>query len=65
MLMIETKLEFSSKAELIHSFYNTYNGNKIIIGYSHDNKIYFLDENQDRVEKITIYPDDTIVYFEY
>lgn len=65
LIEIENKLEFDSKAQLLSSFYNCFNGENILIGLYKSDELILLDENQDNKEKLIISKDDLFVYFKY
>ena len=62
---IEEEMHFESKAELLRTFYNTFEGKRILIGLIQDNKIHLLNTNQDEKEDVVIKPDDSFIYFKY
>lgn len=62
---IEEEMHFESKAELLRTFYNTFEGKRILIGLIQDNKICLLNTNQDEKEDVVIKPDDSFIYFKY
>lgn len=65
LIKIEKELVFESKAELLHSFYNTFDGKNILIGIIKDNDYIFLNKDQDKKEKIILNPLDSFIYFKY
>ena len=65
LVKIEDKLEFESKAELLQSFYNTFDGKNILIGILKNNEYIYLNKDQDKKEKIIIEPSDSFIYFKY
>ena len=62
---IEEEMKFESKAELLRTFYNTFEGTRILIGIIQDNQIKLLNSNQDEKEEIVIHPEDSFIYFKY
>ena len=64
-IVIEEELKFESKAELLRTFYNTFEGKRILIGLIQDDEIRLLDENQDEKKEIVVRPDDSFIYFKY
>ena len=62
---IEEDIEFTSKAELIQTFYNTFEGKRILFGLLKDNKIVLLNDNQDQKEKILLTKEDSFIYIKY
>ena len=64
-IVIEDELKFESKAELLRTFYNTFEGKRILIGLIQNDEIKLLDENQDEKREIVIHPDDSFIYFKY
>ena len=65
MVKITEPIGFSSKAELLRTFYNTYGGKNILIGLYQDNKLKLLNREQDKLEKLTIKGDDLFIYLSY
>ena len=64
-IVIEDELKFESKAELLRTFYNTFEGKRILIGLIQNDEIKLLNENQDEKQEIVIHPDDSFIYFKY
>lgn len=65
MIEIEDELSFNDKATLLSTFYNTFDGNNILIGIYKNDDLILLDDNQDLKEKIILTKDDSFVYFKY
>ena len=64
-VVIEDELKFENKAELLRTFYNTFEGKRILIGLIQNDEIKLLDENQDEKQEIVVHPDDSFIYFKY
>ena len=64
-IQIEEEMRFESKAELLRTFYNTFEGSRILIGLIQDNQIKLLNKDQDEKKEIVIHPDDSFIYFRY
>ena len=64
-VVINEELKFESKAELLRTFYNTFEGKRILIGLIQDDQIKLLDENQDEKQEIVVHPEDSFIYFKY
>ncbi len=64
-VVIDEELKFESKAELLRTFYNTFEGTRILIGLIQDDQINLLDENQDEKKEIIVHPEDSFIYFKY
>lgn len=64
-IKIDAPMTFTSKAELLRTFYNTFEGKMILIGLLKDNKIQLLNNNQDQKEDIVITKEDSFVYIKY
>ena len=64
-IVIDEDLKFESKAELLRTFYNTFEGKRILIGLIQNDEIKLLDENQDEKQEIVVHPDDSFIYFKY
>ena len=64
-VVINEELKFESKAELLRTFYNTFEGKRILIGLIQDNQINLLDENQDEKQEIVVRPEDSFIYLKY
>ena len=65
LVKIEKELVFESNAELLHAFYNTFEGKNILIGIIKNNEYIFLNKNQDKKENIILKPEDSFIYFKY
>ena len=61
----DESLEFNSKAELIHSFYVSFNRKYMLLGYIKEDQVYFIPKNQDNQEKISLTPDDSFIFIKY
>ena len=57
--------KFESKAELLRTFYNTFEGKRLLIGLCRENNIMLFDTNQDEKQEIVINKDDQFIYFKY
>ena len=64
-VVIEDEMKFESKAELLRTYYNTFEGKRILIGLVQDDEIKLLHHAQDVKEEITLHPDDSFIYFKY
>ena len=58
-------MEFSSRAELIQSFYVSFNRKMMLLGYVKDDVIAFLPKNQDDKQTIRIDKDDSFIFIKY
>lgn len=66
ILTFDQNLEFTSKAELVYSFYESTNHQMMLLGISNEiNNIYFLCDNMDKKENITINQDTQLVVVKY
>ena len=65
LIKIEEDMVFHSKAELLRAFYNTFEGEKILIGLCEDGVISLLDSDQDKKEDIALKKDTSFIYFDY
>ena len=65
MLDINQDLTFSSKGELIHSFYESFKHEYMLIGIIQNDEVTFLNRNQDEEYKITLTKDDELIYIDY
>ena len=65
--MIDEKeeLKFKNKAELIQSFYVSFNKKYMLLGYVKDDNIIFIPKNQDQDEAITLSKDDSFIFIKY
>ena len=57
--------KFESKAELLRTFYNTFEGKRILIGLCREDSIFLFDTNQDEKKEIVLKKDDQFIYFKY
>ncbi|MDD3171341.1 MAG: hypothetical protein PHO86_03370 [Bacilli bacterium] len=65
LLSLEQDLTFSTKAELINSFYKSFNKKLMLIGLIRDDKIEYLCSNLDEQKKITLEKGDSLIYIKY
>ncbi|MBO4540846.1 MAG: hypothetical protein J5736_02610, partial [Bacilli bacterium] len=65
LVKIEEELRFENKADLLRTFYNTFEGKKILIGLIRDEEVLFFNHEQDQKEEIKIQPTDSFIYFKY
>lgn len=64
-IKIDEPISFNSKAELLRTFYNTFEGKMLLIGLLKDDKIQLLNSNQDQKEDIIITKEDSFIYIKY
>ena len=64
-IKIQEDIKFASKAELLRTYYNTYEGKRILIGLVQDDQIKLLNSDQDKQEEISVHKDDSFIYFKY
>ena len=64
-IKIQEDIKFASKAELLRTYYNTYEGKRILIGLVQDDQIKLLNSDQDKQEEISLRKDDSFIYFKY
>ena len=64
-IVIEEDVHFESKAELLRTYYNTFEGKRILIGLVQDDEIKLLNRDQDKQEDIVLHKDDEFIYFKY
>ena len=64
-IAIGEDMKFESKADLLRTYYNTFDGKRILIGLVKDEQIVLLCEDQDKKEDIFISPSDSFIYFKY
>ena len=62
---INENMIFSSRAELLRTYYNTFNGTEFLIGLIQDGKMILLNENQDKEEEIILKSSDSFIYIKY
>ena len=65
MIEIDNDIVFENKAELLQTFYNTFDGKNILFAIYKKDELIFLDDNQDLKESLVISKDDSFVYFNY
>ena len=58
-------LAFKSKAELIQSFYVSFNKKYMLLGYIKDDEVVFIPKNQDTLELIKLSKDDSFIFIKY
>lgn len=64
-IVIEEDMTFESKADLLRTYYNTFEGRRILIGLVKDNNIVLLNHDQDKLEPLTLSKNDSFIYFDY
>ena len=64
-IVITEDMKFESKADLLRTYYNTFDGIRILIGLVQDDEIKLLDSNQDKKEEIILHPEDSFIYLKY
>ena len=64
-IIIDEDIKFESKAELLRTYYNTFEGNRILIGLVQNDEIKLLNHEQDKKEEIVLTKDDSFIYFKY
>lgn len=64
-IVIKEDMTFESKADLLRTYYNTFEGRRILIGLVQNEEIVLLDSNQDAKEEIVLHPDDSFIYLKY
>ncbi len=64
-VVLPEDMVFESKADLLRTFYNTFDGHRILIGLVKDDQIMFLSENQDNKENLVLSNKDSFIYFKY
>ena len=64
-IVIDEDIKFDTKAELLRTFYNTYEGQRILIGLVQNDKIVLLNNNQDNKDEIVVHKDDSFIYLKY
>ena len=64
-IKIDEDIKFDSKAELLRTYYNTYEGKRILIGLVQNDEIKLLNSEQDKKEEIALNKDDSFIYFKY
>ena len=62
---IKENMTFSSRAELLRTYYNTFKGKEILIGLYQEGKMILLNQNQDKKEKITLKKSDSFITIKY
>ena len=65
-IKIEEEMKFECKSDLLRTYYNTYNGRRILIGLVQNNEIKLLDQHQDDMsEPVTLHKEDSFIYLKY
>ncbi len=65
VLELDQDLTFKSKAELIHSFYNSIDKKCMLIGIVKGDDTIYLCNNQDKEYSITLEENDLLIYIKY
>lgn len=60
---IASDIVLPSKAELLRTFYNTFKGDRVLIGLYQEGKIVLLNKGQDEKAPITLKKDSSFIYF--
>ncbi len=58
-------LKFTSRAELVNTFFYSFNKEGMLIGLIKDNNIIYLPEHLDNEEIIELNEDDSLIYIKY
>jgi hypothetical protein len=64
-IILEDEMHFENKAQLLRTFYNTFEGKRILIGLVQGNEIKLLNTHQDSPEDLVLHPEDSFIYFKY
>ena len=64
-IQIEEDIIFNSRAELLRTYRNTFNGKEILIGLYQNGKLVLLNQGQDKQEQIALNKNDSFIYFNY
>ena len=64
-IIINEDMTFESKADLLRTYYNTFNGTRILIGLVQNDEIKLLNQNQDKKEDIVLHKEDSFIYLKY
>ena len=64
-IVINEDMTFDSKADLLRTYYNTFEGTRILIGLVQNDEIKLLNQDQDKKEDIIIHKDDSFIYLKY
>ena len=64
-IVINEDMTFESKADLLRTYYNTFNGTRILIGLVQNDEIKLLNQNQDKKEDIILHKEDSFIYLKY
>ena len=65
LVVLSEDMVFESKADLLRTFYNTFDGKRILIGLVKDDKIVLISQDQDVKEEIKLSNSDSFIYFKY
>ena len=64
-IAIEEDMKFESRADLLRTFYNTFEGKRILIGLVQNEQIVLLSQDHDKKEEVVLTPKDSFIYFKY
>ena len=64
-VVIKEDMKFESKADLLRTYYNTFEGTRILIGLVQNDEIKLLDHDQDAKEEIVLHKEDSFIYLKY
>ena len=64
-IQIEEDMIFESKADLLRTYYNTFEGTRILIGLVQGDEIKLLSQDQDKKEEVTLHKNDSFIYLKY
>jgi hypothetical protein len=59
------EMHFASYAELVQSFYMSFDKKYVLMGYVHDDKVIFLAKDQDQSRPIVIDAEDEFIFIKY
>ena len=64
-IVINEDMTFDSKADLLRTYYNTFEGTRILIGLVQNDEINLLNQDQDKKEEIILHKEDSFIYLKY
>ena len=64
-IVLKEDMTFESRADLLRTYYNTYEGTRILIGLVQNDEIVLLNEDQDKKEDIVLHKEDSFIYLKY
>ena len=64
-IVIKEDMKFESRADLLRTYYNTFEGKRILIGLVQNDELVLMSQDQDKIEELVLHENDAFIYFKY